>query len=236
MTDDAKCIMVVGAHAADAEIMAGATVLKHVDAGWRAVIVHMTAGEKGHRNLSPEEYARIKVEEANNAARILGADCVLLPYKDGELPVNLDVQWAIADTVREYRPTVLLIHWQGSLHRDHRNTSLNVMESLFLARLPAFVRQHGAHGPSKVLYAENWEDEDGFKPDLYLDVADVFDRYIEAIHAYSLFRGEVVTFAYEQWYRGASELRGAEGGFKRAVALMEPKSYWQRRPVAGLLL
>jgi LmbE family N-acetylglucosaminyl deacetylase len=236
MTNDAKCIMVVGAHAADAEIMGGATVLKHVDAGWRAVIVHMTPGEKGHRNLSPEEYARIKVEEADNAARILGADCVMLPYKDGELPVNLDVQWAIADTIRQFRPTVLLTHWQGSLHRDHRNTSLNVMESLFLARLPAFVRQHAAHGPSKVLYAENWEDEDGFKPDLYLDVADVFDRYIEAIHAYSLFRGEVVTFAYEQWYRGASELRGAEGGFKRAVALMEPKSYWQRRPVAELLL
>ena len=236
MTDDAKCIMVVGAHAADAEIMGGATVLKHVDAGWRAVIVHMTPGEKGHRDLLPEAYARIKVEEANNAARILGAECVMLPYKDGELPVNLDVQWAIADTIRQYRPSVLLTHWQGSLHRDHRNTSLNVMESLFLARLPAFKREHAAHGPSKVLYAENWEDEDGFKPDLYLDVADVFDRYIEAIHAYSLFRGEVVTFAYEQWYRGASELRGAEGGFKRAVALMEPKSYWQRRPVAELLL
>src|SRR5437870_11815337 len=84
MTNDAKCIMVVGAHAADAEIMGGATVLKHIDAGWRAVIVHMTPGEKGHRSFAPEEYARIKVEEANNAARILGADCVMLPYKDGE--------------------------------------------------------------------------------------------------------------------------------------------------------
>ena len=62
------------------------------------------------------------------------------------------------------------------------------------------------------------------------------DRYVEAIHAYSLFRGEVVTFAYEQWYRGACEMRGAEGGFKRAVALMEPRSYWQRRSVADLLL
>jgi N-acetylglucosamine malate deacetylase 1 len=196
----------------------------------------MTPGEKGHRVLTAEKYARVKVEEARNAARILGAECVMLPYKDGELAVNLEVQWAIADTIRQYCPTVLLTHWQGSLHRDHRNTSLNVMESLFLARLPAFQRQHAAHGPSKVLYAENWEDEDGFTPDLYLDVNDVFDRYIEAIHAYSLFRGEVVTFAYEQWYRGASEMRGAEGGFKRAVALMEPKSYWRRRPVADLLL
>jgi N-acetylglucosamine malate deacetylase 1 len=228
--------MVVGAHAADAEIMGGATLLKHVDAGWHAVMVHMTPGEKGHRSLSPDEYARIKYDEAQAAAHILGAECVMLPYKDGELPVNLDVQWAIADTIRQYRPDVLLTHWQGSFHRDHRNTSVNVMESLFLARLPAFTRQYPAHGPSKVLYAENWEDEDGFKPDLYLDVTDIFDRYLEAIHAYSLFRGEVVPFQYEQWYRGASEMRGAEGGFKRGVALMEPKSYWQRRPVTHLLL
>lgn len=237
MANDSKhCIMVVGAHAADAEIMGGATVLKHVNAGWRGVMVHMTPGEKGHRTLSSDAYAEIKREEAHTAARILGADCVMLPYKDGELAVNLDVQWTIADVIRAYRPTVLLTHWQGSLHRDHRNTSLNVMESLFLARLPAFRRQHPAHDPSKVLYAENWEDEDGFKPDLYLDVSDVFDRYIEVIHAYSLFRGEVVSFEYEQWYRGASEMRGAEGGFKHAVALMEPRSYWQRRPVADLLV
>jgi N-acetylglucosamine malate deacetylase 1 len=228
--------MVIGAHAADAEIMGGATVLRHLNAGWRAVMVHMTPGEKGHRTLSPEEYERIKHDEAQAAAKILGADCVMLPYKDGELPVSLDVQWSIADVIREYRPDVVLTHWQGSLHRDHRNTSVNVMESLFLARLPAFKRAHPAHGPAKVLYAENWEDEDGFKPDLYLDVTDVFDRYIEAIHAYSLFRGEVVDFQYEQWYRGASKLRGAEGGFTRGVALMEPKSYWQRRPLTDLLL
>jgi LmbE family N-acetylglucosaminyl deacetylase len=52
MMVEQKCIMVIGAHAADAEIMGGATILKQVAAGWRAVIVHMTPGEKGHRTLS----------------------------------------------------------------------------------------------------------------------------------------------------------------------------------------
>jgi LmbE family N-acetylglucosaminyl deacetylase len=53
-----KCIMVVGAHAADAEIMAGATVLKHVEAGWRAVLVHLTLGEKGHPRSSGRRLTR----------------------------------------------------------------------------------------------------------------------------------------------------------------------------------
>jgi LmbE family N-acetylglucosaminyl deacetylase len=227
--------MVVGAHAADAEIMGGATVLKHVNAGWRAVLVHMTPGEKGHRTLSPEEYSKVKRREAEAAARALGAECVMLPFRDGELPVSEEAQWAVADVIRERRPDVLLTHWRGSIHRDHRNTSVNVIESLFLARLPAFKRAHPSHGPAKVYFAENWEDVDGFRPDAYLDVSDVFDRYLEAIHSYSLFRGEVASFPYEQWYRGAAEMRGSEGGFARAVALMQAEG---RRPlsIANVLL
>jgi len=227
--DQGKCIMVVGAHAADAEIMGGATVLKHVKAGWRAVLVHMTPGEKGHRTLSPDEYANVKAREAEAAARALGAECVMLPFRDGELPVSEEAQWAVADVIRERRPDVLVTHWRGSIHRDHRSTSLNVMESLFLARLPAFKRRHPSYGPSKVFFAENWEDAEGFRPDLYLDVSDVFGRYLEAIRSYSLFRGEVASFPYEQWYRGAAEMRGAEGGFARGVALMQAEG---RRPLS----
>ncbi len=224
--------MVVGGHAADAEIMGGAAVLKHVRAGWRAVLVHATLGEKGHPKLSAEEYAAIKEKEARRAAEILGAECLMLPYRDGELPVSEDAQWDIADAIRQYRPTVILTHWKGSFHRDHANTHTNVLASLFFAGLRAFQRQHPAHHPSAVYFAENWEDMEGFRPELYLDVSDVFDRYLEAIHAYSLFRGEVVSFRYEQWYEGASRMRGAEAGFDRAVALMRPESYYGvRKPV-----
>ena len=50
-------IMVIGAHAGDAENMAGAVVIKHTQAGHSATIVHMTLGEAGHKTLSPAEYA-----------------------------------------------------------------------------------------------------------------------------------------------------------------------------------
>ncbi len=229
------CIMVVGGHAADAEIMGGAAVLKHVAAGWRAVLVHATLGEKGHKALSPEEYAAIKREEAREAAGRLGAEYVILPYRDGELPVSEEVQWHLADAIRQYRPTVLITHWRGSLHRDHINTYQNVLASRFFAGLRTFQREYPAHSPRQVLFAENWEDVDGFVPDFYLDVSDVWDRYLDAIYAYSLFRGEVAQFPYEQWYRGASELRGAEAGCPRAVALMKTESVYSRRRPVGLL-
>ena len=235
MSDGQRCIMVVGGHAADAEIMGGAAVLKHVDAGWRAVLVHMTPGEKGHPTLSSAQYLAIKEQEAKLAAERLSAAYVMMPYPDGELPVNEEAQMRLADVIRQYRPTVILTHWKGSFHRDHNNTHDNVLASLFFAGLRTFEREHPPHSPSRIYFAENWEDMEGFQGQVYLDTTDVFDRYIEAIHAYSLFRGEVVSFRYEQWYRGASTMRGAEAGFDQAVALMPHQSYYGvRRPVEML--
>lgn len=232
---DQKCIMVVGAHAADAEIMAGATILKHVDAGWRAVIVHATLGEKGHKTLSSKEYAVHKQAEAEESARLLRADCVILPYLDGELPIDQEVQWQIADAIRKYKPTVLITHWKGSLHTDHINTYENVLASLFFAGLKTFSREYPNHYPRHVLFAENWEDVAEFVADSYLDVGDVWERYLEAIHAYALFRGEAASFPYEQWYRGASEMRGAEVGVARAVALMKTETVYTRRRKVSIL-
>src|SRR5690606_35452903 len=99
-----QTIMVIGAHAADAELMGGAAVLAHHELGWKSVLVHMTLGEKGGRTVSPAEYAKVKRAQAEQAAAILGSDVEFLPYLDGELPVNEDVQWQIADLIRKYKP------------------------------------------------------------------------------------------------------------------------------------
>ena len=66
-------LMVVGAHAGDAENMAGATVLKHTRAGHQAIIVHMTLGEAGHPTLASEVYAEQREKEIQAAAVLLGA-------------------------------------------------------------------------------------------------------------------------------------------------------------------
>lgn len=225
-----ECIMVIGAHAADAEVMGAAQVLVQVDQGWRAVIVHCTLGEKGHPGLDPDTYARQKREEAEAAARVLGATCVCLPYRDGELPVGEEVQWSLADLIRDHRPSVLLTHWKGSFHRDHRNTYANVVEALYLAGLPAFQRAQPAHHPRAVYFCENWEDLEEYQPDVFLDVSSVFDRYREAIRCYQLVRGGVSRFPYERYYEALSVVRGAVAGYDRAVTMMIPaRSRVQRR-------
>ena len=223
------CIMVIGAHAADAELMGGAAVLAHHRMGWRSVLVHMTLGEKGSKTLSPEEYSAQKREEAQKAASILGSDIEILPYLDGELPISEDVQWQIADLIRKYRPDVILTHWKGSIHTDHTNTYENVLASLFFAGLKTFVREYPNHYPRAIYFAENWEDEEDYVPEVYLDISEDWDTYVKAASCYTLFAGPTPPFRYLQWYNGASLARGAERHLDRAVALMPYRPFYSRR-------
>lgn len=230
MSEQAQpCIMVIGAHAADAELMGGGAILSHMAQGWRAVIVHLSLGEKGHRSLGPDAYAEIKRREAKQAAAVLGAELHFLNYRDGEIPVSEEIQWDIADAIRMYRPDVVITHWKGSLHQDHSNCYENVMASLFFAGLKTFIREHPAHYPKSVLFGENWEDEDGFEAELYLDVTAFWTRFLEAVTSYGLVRGEAASFRYVQWYEGTSLARGAERGVDRAVALMPHRTVYSRR-------
>ena len=133
-------IMVVGGHCLDAEVMAGGIVAKYTKHGHKASIVHATPGEKGHKTMSPEDYAKQKIEEAKRAAAVLGAEAYFLPYKDAELPVDDEAKYALADLIRQLKPTVILTHWKESIHKDHTNTALIVEDARFYAALPAIKR------------------------------------------------------------------------------------------------
>ena len=229
-------LMVVGAHISDAENMAGAVMLKHKRAGWDLSIVHVTAGDKGHPTLSPEEYNKMRLADAEASAAFLGADMELLPYKDGELEVTEEAEWLVADLIRRHRPTVLVTHWCGSFHADHNNTHHIVHKALFKAGLPAFEREYPAHRPRSVLYSENWEDMDGYRDEIYLDVTDVFDDYLKLLKTHALMRDGYADFRYYDYYEALGTMRGALGRYGKAVTLMRPPSAFSHDKVPGVLV
>ena len=151
---------IASAHAGDAEIMAGA-VAKYAQTG-HEVLVHLTPGEKGHRTMPPEEYAKQKIAEGHKAAEVLGAKAIFLPYKDAELPVNDEVKYQLADVIRAEKPTIMVTHWKGSIHKDHETTYYIVQDANFYAALPEIKRELPAHGCYTQFFAENWEDPTTF--------------------------------------------------------------------------
>ena len=229
-------LMVVGAHISDAENMAGAVMLKHKEAGWDITIVHLTTGEKGHPTLPPEEYIKMRHADAQASAEFLRANLEILPYKDAELAVTEEAEWLVADLIRKHRPTVIITHWNGSFHPDHNNTHAIVRNSLFKAGLPAFKREHAPHSIKALLYSENWEDMENYSADIYLDVSDVFDDYLKLLKTHALMREGYSSFRYYDYYEALGTVRGALGGFDKAVTLMRPPSMYSYDRVSGLLL
>ena len=229
-------LMVVGGHISDAENMAGAVMLKHKQAGWDITIVHATTGEKGHPTLSAKEYLKMRLADAHASAEFIGANLEYLPYGDGELPVNDESIWIMADLIRKHKPTVIITHWKGSFHIDHNNTHDVVNQALFRASLPAFEREHEAHSPRSLLFSENWEDMEGYHADIYLDVSDVFDDYLALLKTHALMRENYASFRYWDYYKALGEARGALGGYDRAVTLMRPRSMYAFERQPGLLV
>lgn len=215
-------LLFVGAHAADMEFSAGHVACLYAKEGHSVTFLHLTPGEMGHPRLSGDEYRRQKLEEAELAAKRIGADVRTLDHPDGELVLSDEVAWEVADVIRELRPEILVTHWRGSGHSDHHNCHLVARRALFLAGLAAFKRERSSWRVPNVFYPENWEDMDEYVPDIYLDITPAYDQYIEAARAYELFRGGVSDFPYQRYYESLASLRGCLGGFPKAAALMRP--------------
>ncbi len=170
-------ILTLGAHAADQELSAGMVIAKYTRAGHRATILSLTPGEKGHPKLGAAEYARQKNAEAERCAQLLGAESRVLPYGDAMLPVTEEITLEVADIIRELKPDILITHWTHSIHKDHRNAHRIALDAYFYAALPRIERARPAHRISRIYYSENWEDMEGYEPDIYIDTTEVFDQY-----------------------------------------------------------
>ncbi|MDZ7292908.1 MAG: PIG-L family deacetylase [candidate division KSB1 bacterium] len=215
-------LVVIGAHIGDAEVTAGGVVCKYTQAGHKATFIHLTAGERGNPKMNPAEYKKQRLDEARRSAKKMGAEVIVFDYPDGELPVNDEVKLKICDAIRKIKPDLVITHWHGSFHRDHRNCHINTMEGVFWAALPGIVRELPAHCIPALYYAENWEDPYDYHPDFWIDISGVYDQWMDALKEHALFRGEVASFDYLQYYSGLTAMRGAEVGYKRAQTFALP--------------
>ncbi len=183
---DQHHIMFVGAHCGDVELATGAIAHKYAKAGHRVTFLHLTAGEKGApKGVPVEEYRKQKIRESEEAAKILGVETITLNYKDAELRKDDETVTEAAILFRKLKPNLVITHWIESIHPDHAVCPQIVNASWLQSALPGFelegLPQHSFHG---VLHSENWEDPYGYEPDIYVDVSEEFETYLQAISCY----------------------------------------------------
>jgi LmbE family N-acetylglucosaminyl deacetylase len=123
-----KVALSVNAHPDDAEAW-NAGVLKLLkDKGYRIVIATMTPGDLGGCNMTMEETAAMRIEEATKAAAVLDAEYYMLGGTDGFLFDTRELRLRTISLMRKVRAGVVFTHLPFDYHSDHRTTS-NIVET-----------------------------------------------------------------------------------------------------------
>ena len=218
-----QTIMAVGAHTGDAQLTCGMLLAKHALAGNRIITVDLTAGERGTpKGLTPEEFRPQNIAGAGAFASLLGGESIVLDIPDGELEDSREIELRLARIMREKQVNTVLYHWRNSMHKDHIQASKITENAVFFASLPTFSMDLPPAPITRSLYAENWEDAEGFMPYVYFDVTEAFPLWKEAARKLWLTEHSR-DFKYLQYYEALSRMRGALIKAEHATAFSVPE-------------
>lgn len=222
-------ILAIAAHPGDALFTMGATVAQHIHRGGSGVFLSLSLGEKGHRSISPHEYGEMQRTAMHGAARMLGAEARFLTYRDAEIPAGEEAVFSVCDVIREVKPDIVITHWSGSWHKDHRVTHQVVRDAIFYAALDALPRALPSHSVTKLFFADNWEDAADYEPDIFLDITPVYEKWMEACALFPMWRGETGLIRYNDYYQSLAVMRGCLSSFDYAITLMSDPDQPKRR-------
>ena len=216
-----KNILAIGAHIGDMELTAGALLASCAVSGGHAVTLALTAGEKGApAGADIAAYRQEKIGQARAFMRELGGEALVLEHADGLLPNDDAVRFEVCDAIRQIKPDIIITHHAASMHKDHIACHHIVTDAWFYAAIAGFERALPPHFARTLYYAENWEDAQGFKPYVYMDVSKGFALWEKAIdhHAFAVHG----SFPYKEYYSHLKRLRGIEGRRQYCECFMIP--------------
>ena len=218
--------LVIAAHPDDIESWCAGSVAALVSAGWRAVYVLCTSGEKG--TSDPDEALEVvaarREAEQRAAARLVGAEePEFLRLPDGGLEDDTHLRGLLVRAIRRHRPELLITHdavhpWPPyTTHRDHRIAGRVALDAAYpYARDPLhFPAQVRDEGLAPFAVHEVWLFSSD-APDHYVDISAGLDAKIAARLAHASQTTEPDALA-ASWRRRAEET-GRPAGIPLAEA------------------
>ncbi len=166
-----------GPHPDDAEMGCGGLLLKLKDKGYKTGIIDLTRAE-----LSTNGDLKTRGKETSAASRILKLDIrENLELEDANIKNDIKSRIKIIDTIRKYRPKMVLIPYFKDRHPDHENSFKLLKDSIFISGLQKFKTAHDYFRPQMVFnYMLNFE----FEPSFIVDITDYYEEKLKAVAAY----------------------------------------------------
>jgi N-acetylglucosamine malate deacetylase 1 len=133
-----KTAIAIAAHPDDIEFTMAGTLLLLKQAGYEIHYLNLSRGNCGSVEYDSETTARIRLQEAQAAARILGAHFHPPFCNDMEIVYDIGALRRLAAIIREVKPTVVLTHAPVDYMEDHMNTCRLAVTAAFARGMPNF--------------------------------------------------------------------------------------------------
>lgn len=175
-------IAVVTAHPDDAEYLMGGTIIKYTNKGHNVTIIICTNGNIGHSTLPKEEISKIRLEEAKQGAKVMGAEIITLGYDDEFMPDTKEARLKVVDALRRIKPDIVFtLHPNDYSNADHRVVSNVTIDMSYLQMVKNIKTDHKETESYSALYYMDIVGGIGFEPTDFVDISDVFYKKKEAL-------------------------------------------------------
>ncbi|MFJ8245278.1 bacillithiol biosynthesis deacetylase BshB1 [Peribacillus asahii] len=171
-------ILAFGAHADDVEIGMGGTLAKYAQMGKKIMICDLTKAE-----MSSNGTVERRIQEANQAAKILGVERMSLNLPDRGLYMKEEYIQEIITVIRTYKPTLVFAPYTVDRHPDHGNASRLVEEAVFSAGVRKYM-ENGGLGAHRVQNVYFYMINGFHKPDFVMDISAFMQTKIDSLKAY----------------------------------------------------
>lgn len=181
----AETMLVFSAHAADFVWRAGGAIALHSTRGWRVRILCLSYGERGESpgawkqpGMTVERVKEIRRGESERAAELLGAEVRFLDAGDYPLRGSDALVESLVHEYRNCRPAIVLTHsYSDPYNPDHPMANRLSLDARVIAQAEGYPLQGPALGAPPVFMFEPHQPEQcGFKPEVLLDVTEVWER------------------------------------------------------------
>jgi LmbE family N-acetylglucosaminyl deacetylase len=201
-------IVCVGGHPDDPESGCAGTLARYAALGHRVTVIYLTRGERGIKDTTLDEAARIRTAESEAACKIMGAKAVFGGQIDGATELNRAHVEAFTQLLAAEAPDIVFTHWPVDTHLDHQIASLLAQRAA--AALPK--------RPQLYYFEVNTGSQSqGFRPDTYVDVSSVIEKKKAALLAHTSQNGEGIWIKHHE---PIASFRGREAGVEWAEAFM----------------
>lgn len=176
-------VVAFGVHPDDIELSCAGTLLVEKEKGRKVGIIDLTQGELGTRGN-----ADTRKEEAAKSAAILGVDVrENLEMADGFFKNDEDNQLKIIQTLRKYRPEIIICNAPEDRHPDHGRSASLVNDAAFLSGLRKVKTRDGEKEQQewRPKYVFHYIQDTYIHADFVIDISEVFDKKVEAIEAFT---------------------------------------------------